>query len=74
MKAKSIITINEILVQRARSAKAGYNNRKYELEQKYGTEWLDSVISKDEKAILDDNRKFMNEAIELLKDFEEHQW
>lgn len=74
MKAKSITMIHEILQQRARSAEAGYKNRKYNLEQKYGREWLDSVISTDEKTMLDGDRKFMNEAFELLKDFEEHQW
>ena len=74
MKAKSIVAIKEILEQRVKSASYQYKTRKYNLEQKYGTEWLDNEMTKQEKKMLDDDREVLREARALLEDFENHQW
>lgn len=74
MKEKSITMIHEILQQRAESYKVAYRNYRNNLEEKYGTVWLDSVVSKQEKTMLDGVREARNEAFDVLKDYEEHQW
>ena len=74
MKAKSIETIRKILKQRVESASYQYKTRKYNLEQKYKTEWLDSEMTEQEKKMLYGDREILNEARKLLEDFENHQW
>lgn len=74
MKAKSIATIREILQKRAESASYQYKTRKYNLEQKYKTEWLDNEMTEQEKKMLYGDREILREARELLEDFENHQW
>lgn len=74
MKAKSIATIREILQKRVESASYQYKTRKYNLEQKYKTEWLDNEMTEQEKKMLYGDREILGEARELLEDFENHQW
>ena len=74
MKAKSIEAIRKILEQRVQSANYQYKTRKYNLEQKYKTEWLDNEMTEQEKKMLYDDREILREARELLEDFENHQW
>lgn len=74
MKAKSIEEIRTILKQRVQSASYQYKTRKYNLEQKYKTEWLDNEITEQEKKMLYGDREILREARELLEDFENHQW
>lgn len=74
MKAKSIATIREILQKRVESASYQYKTRKYNLEQKYKTEWLDNEMTEQEKKMLYGDRENLREARELLEDFENHQW
>lgn len=74
MKAKSIATIREILQKRVESASYQYKTRKYNLEQKYKTEWLDNEMTEQEKKMLYGDREILREARELLEDFENHQW
>jgi hypothetical protein len=49
MKADSIIRIEAMLKQKREIAHASYKNIRSDLKEKYGTEWLDSEITKDEK-------------------------
>lgn len=44
------------------------------MEQKYNTEWLDKIVTEQEKKQLNGNKQLYNEACELLEDFENHQW
>lgn len=74
MKAKSIATIREILQKRVESASYQYKTRKYNLEQKYKTEWLDNEMTEQEKKMLYGDREILREARALLEDFENHQW
>ena len=74
MKAKSIATIREILQKRVESAGYQYKTRKYNLEQKYKTEWLDNEMTEQEKKMLYGDREILSKARELLEDFENHQW
>ena len=74
MKAKSIATIREILQKKVESASYQYKTRKYNLEQKYKTEWLDNEMTEQEKKMLYGDRETLREARELLEDFENHQW
>lgn len=73
MKAKSIITIGEILKQKTENAKANYKDIRVSLEQKYKTEWLDK-ITKSEKRKLEDAMENYRELHEIYNDFEQHQW
>ena len=74
MKAKSISRIYEMLKSDVEHTRYAYETMRYNLEQKYDAEWLDKVITKQEKKQLDGNRQLYEEARELLEDFENHQW
>ena len=74
MNGKSIVTIREILQQRVENANTCYKTRKYNLEQKYKTDWLDNEMTEQEKKMLCGDREILREARELLEDFENHQW
>ena len=74
MKAKSIAIIREILQQRVEEADTCYKTRRHDLEQKYKTEWLDKEMTEQEKSMLYSDKKSLNEAREVLEDFENHQW
>ena len=74
MKAKSINRIHEMLKSDVEHTRYAYKTMKYNLEQKYNTEWLDKVITEQEKKQLNGNKQLYNEACELLEDFENHQW
>lgn len=73
MKAKSIAMIRGILQQNAENARYHYNVTRAALEEKYGTEWIDSRVTAEEKEMLYDDKKNLREAEELLEDFENHQ-
>ena len=74
IKVKSIATIREILQQRVENDNTCYKTRKYNLEQKYKTDWLDNEMTEQEKKMLCGDREILREARELLEDFENHQW
>lgn len=74
MKAKSINRIHEMLKGDVEHTRYAYKTMKYNLEQKYNTEWLDKVITEQEHKQLNGNMQLYNEACELLEDFENHQW
>ena len=48
MKAKSINRIHEMLKSDVEHTRYAYKTMKYNLEQKYNTEWLDKVITDQE--------------------------
>jgi len=79
MKAESIEMIHNILKQRVERTREKYQCARRLLEIKYGVEWLGSVIPNKvipdkEKIKIDDDRELMLKTIEVLKDFENHQW
>lgn len=74
MKAESITKIHEMLKANVEHKRYAYKTKKSNLEQQYKKEWLDGVITKQEKIQLDGEKQLYNEACELLKDFENHQW
>ena len=74
MKAKSITTIGEILKQNKENAYVSYRNFKYNLEQKYNTDWLNDVIEDTERVKLNGMKKEYESLYELYEDFESHQW
>lgn len=74
MKAESINRIHEMLKRNVEHTQSAYKTMRYNLEQKYNTEWFDKVITEEEKKQLDESKQLFNEACELLEDFENHQW
>ena len=74
MKAESRNIIHEMLKRDVEHTQSAYKTMRYNLEQKYNTEWLDKVITEEEKKQLDENKQLFTEACELLEDFENHQW
>lgn len=74
MKAKSITSIREILQHRVTDAAIGYKARKYNMEEKYKTEWIDKEMTEEERKAFYADKEALTEAIELLEDFENHQW
>lgn len=75
MKAKSIATIREILIQNEKDASCQYKTHKYNLKQKYNVEWLGAaVMTNQEKTELNNDKNSLKEARELLEDFENHEW
>ena len=73
MKAKSIITIEDILRKKKEEAKADYKSIRARLEEKYNTEWLDKIME-SEKEMLEEARKNYCELEQLYADFDQHQW
>lgn len=74
MKATTINEIHEMLKANVEHARYAYKTLKYNLEQKYNTEWLTTVAEKQELKQLSGNKDLYNKACELLDDFENHQW
>ena len=74
MKAESINRIHEMLKRDVEHTQSAYKTMRYNLEQKYNTEWFDKVITEEEKKQLDESKQLFVEACELLEDFENHQW
>lgn len=74
MKVDSIEKIHKMLKRNVDCRKNGLENKRKGLEEKYQTEWLDSVMTNNEKLNLNYDRQEYREACDLLKDFEEHQW
>ncbi len=74
MKATTITAIREMLQLKVENARYHYDVTRSSLEKKYETEWLDKVITKEEKKTLDGDRDYLRRAEELLEDFENHQW
>lgn len=74
MKAQTIEEIHRMLKLRVRDAQYQYKTRRYNLEEKYKTEWLDNVVSEQEKRQLDSDREYLCESRKLLEDFENYQW
>lgn len=73
MKAKSIITIEDILRQKKEEAKADYKSIRTRLEEKYNTEWLDEIVE-SEKEMLEEARNNYYELEQLYDDFDQHKW
>ena len=73
MKAKSIITIEDILRQKKEEAKANYKSVRAKFEEKYNTEWLDKIME-PEKKMLEKARENYYELEQLYDDFDQHQW
>lgn len=74
MKAKSIVTIREILIaEREKASKKKYDVRKH-LMDKYDTDWIDSVANEDELDLIYMTREKYNEIRDALEDFDAHQW
>lgn len=74
MEAKSITGIHEILIREVERTQYAHKVLRADLEQKYNTEWLDNVITEQEKQRLKKTYQLYREARELLEDFENHQW
>lgn len=74
MKAKTIFAIEGILKQKKDNAYSEYRGYKNELEKKYNTEWIGSVVTSEESRklkVLDNERLYM---FEVYEDFKIHQW
>ena len=74
MRAETITKIHVLLKENAEKTQHEYKSLRGDLEQKYKTEWIDSLVSKEEKEKLETSRKICFEAHDLLIDFENHQW
>ena len=74
MKAQTIVGILDILKHQKEIAYEAYKTTRDNLEQKYSTEWLDTVMTDLESRMLYGAKQEYNELCELLEDFENHQW
>lgn len=74
MKAKSIVTIRDMLKRERDAAYMDYKNTKEHLEEKYETEWIDNKINDFEKEELNDVKEKYRKLNEAYEDFEEHEW
>ena len=74
MRAKTIETIGELLTNRKESAYMDYITIRRNLEEKYNTEWLDKVATKQEIDILNAAKHVYWELNEMCDDFKQHQW
>lgn len=74
MKAQTIIAIMDILEQKEQEAYDSWKQIRWDLEEKYKTEWLDNEITESEKMILSEARTDYDLLQEIREDFENHQW
>lgn len=74
MRAKTIEMIGELLTNRKESAYMDYITIRRNLEEKYNTEWLDKVATKQEIDILNAAKHVYWELNEMCDDFKQHQW
>ena len=74
MRTKSIIEIEKILKRKKETAEKEYKAIRNNMEKKYNTCWLDSVMTEEEKEILKNARENYNNLVEIIDDFEQHQW
>lgn len=74
MKAKSILTIREMLKKERDDAYKDYKYTKEHLEEKYDTEWIDNKLSDSEKEELNDVKEKYWQLNEAYEDFENYEW
>ena len=74
MKAKSICTIREILIQKRDDAKNKYEYKRGYLQNKYDTVWTDSAATEYELEDLYEAKAEYEHLEEVLDDFENYQW
>lgn len=74
MKAESIVIMRAMLQSKIEDARYNYKVTKRTLEEKYKTEWLDNVITNEEKKKLYKDKIILMETEKLIEDFENHQW
>lgn len=74
MKAESIVIMRAMLQSKIEDARYNYKVTKRTLEEKYKTEWLDNVITNEEKKKLYKDKIILMETEKLVEDFENHQW
>lgn len=74
MKLGTLKTIENLLREKAETAKLKYRNQKAFLEEKYHTEWLREYMTAEEASLLDSLKTEWNDASDALDDFLQHQW
>lgn len=74
MKIQTIEYIEAVLKQDVNARALMYKDYKKEKEEKYGTEWIRQVMSKDEIKVLDGRKEDYNRALERYEDFMAHDW
>lgn len=74
MKIETIKYIEAVLKQDVNASALMYKDYKKEKEEKYGTEWIRQVMSKDEIKVLDGRKEDYNRALERYEDFMAHDW
>ena len=74
MKAKSIITIRELLIEEHKKADDAYKLFKETMFFKYKTDWISKSMNETEKELLEKLRAKFNDLSEALEEFEEYQW
>ena len=74
MKAKSIMTIRQMLIEEKERVRKEKDDIRNHLMNKYETDWIDSVANKDEIEILNMVQKKYFNISDALEDFEVQQW
>lgn len=74
MKVSTIEAIHKILINNEETTYSTFRELKKELQEKYGTIWLNSVVTKEEAEELEKRRETMYKASDLLGEFEQNEW
>lgn len=74
MKASTIEAIHKILINNEETAYSTFRKLKKELQEKYGTIRLSSVVTKEEAEELEKRKETMYKASEVLGEFEQNEW
>ena len=74
MKIETIKYIEAVLKQDVNASALMYKDYKKEKEEKYETECIRQVMSKDEIKVLDGRKEDYDRALERYNDFMTHDW
>lgn len=74
MKASSIVTIREILMDEQKKSREAYELFKEKMIDKYQTDWFDNKMNETESKLFRDLKVRHDDLSEALADFEKYEW
>lgn len=74
MKVQTIIAIRDILKQKRDIAAHNYKITRQRFEQEYQSEWFVSELIESDKRVWEGVKNQYQYILDILEDFENHQW
>jgi hypothetical protein len=74
MTAKTIIYIDKLLKNQKETAYNDFTALKKKFQEKYGTEWIDDILTDYEREAYEGLKYAFYDACAACEDFEKHQW